>query len=69
MAMINVRQRINVGEQGHVQAHIIEELGPTAKRPKAEVTHTLDKRIDPEEQGSKVWKPFKSEETMMEIHK
>ena len=31
MATINVRQRINVAEQGLVQAHAIKELWPTAK--------------------------------------
>ena len=48
MAMINVRQRINVGEIGHVQAHTIKKRGPTAKGPKAQITHTPDK-VNPQE--------------------
>ena len=31
MATINVRRRTNVAEPGHVQAHRIKGLGPTAK--------------------------------------
>ena len=33
MATINVRQRINVRETGHVQAHTIKILGPTSRDP------------------------------------
>ena len=36
MATINVRQRINVAETGHVQAHTIKILGPTSKGPNAQ---------------------------------
>ena len=43
MATINVRQRINVAEIGHVKAHTIKTLGPTAKGPKAQITHTHNK--------------------------
>ena len=43
MATINVRQRINVRETGHVQAHTIKMLGPTSRGPKAQITHTPDK--------------------------
>ena len=43
MATINVRQRINVRETGHVQAHTIKMLGSTSRGPKAQITHTPDK--------------------------
>ena len=43
MATINVRQRNNVLEPGHVQAHTIKKLEPTAKGPKAKITRTPDK--------------------------
>ena len=33
MATINVRQRINVRETGHVQAHTIKMLGSTSRDP------------------------------------
>ena len=45
ITMINVKQRINVAETGHVQAHTIKKGGPTAKGPKAKITHTPDKMI------------------------
>ena len=43
MATINVRQRINVPEIGHVQAHTIKILGPTSRGPNAQITHTPEK--------------------------
>ena len=43
VATINVRQRINVPEIGHVQAHTIKILGPTSKGANAQITHTPDK--------------------------
>ena len=51
MATINVRQRINVPETMHVQAHTIKILGPTAKGPKAQITHTPNK-MTPQEHGN-----------------
>ena len=47
MAMINVRRRTNVAEQGHVQTHTIKKLGPTAKGPKAKITHSPNKMKPP----------------------
>ena len=67
MATINVRQRNNVLEIGHVQAHTIKKLGPTAKGPKAKITHTPDK-MTPQEHGTKVCKNTKGKKTMMETH-
>lgn len=51
MATINARKRTNVAEQGHVQAHTIKKLGPTAKRPKATMTPTPDKMTSQEQRN------------------
>ena len=60
MATINVRQKINVPEIGHIQAHTIKILGPTSKGPKAQITHTPDK-ITPQEHKNQSLQNIQSE--------
>ena len=67
MTTINVRQRNNVLEIGHVQAHTIKKLEPTAKGPKAKITHIPDK-MTPKNMEPKSAKNTKGKKTMMDTH-
>ena len=58
---MNVRRRNNIVEPGHVQAHTIKKLEPTAKGPKAKITHTPNKMTSLEH-GTKVCKKHQREE-------
>ena len=68
MATINVRQRINVHEIGHVQAHTIKMLGPTSRGPKAQITHTPDKMTPPKHKNQSLQTGQKETKAVMEIH-
>ena len=68
MAMINVRQRINVPETGHVQAHTIKILGPTSKGPNAPITHTPDKMTPQEHKNQSLQTIQSGTKAVMETH-
>ena len=68
MATINVRQRINVRETGHVQAHTIKILGPTSRGPNAQITHTPDKMTPQEHKNQGLQIGQRETKAVMETH-
>ena len=68
MATINVRQRINVRETRHVQAHTVKMLGPTSRGPKAQITHTPDKMTPQEHTNQSLQTGQREVKAVMETH-